>query len=135
MNMQNKILSIVVILLITRTLQLSAQYSKQDSTFKKCYVGSTFFILGNFAKSNKPDFAQLNLGYRFTGKDVASIEFKTWKYAWPLGIPYGEFYEAPGENFPGYIRERGFCSGLPAIFMERNVCRSSCNERVAIFRK
>lgn len=106
--MQNRILGIVFILLITSTLQLHAQYSKQDNTFKKCFVGSTFAVLGNFAKSNKPDFAQLNLGYRLTGQDVVSIEFKTWKYAWPLGIPYGEFFEAPGENFPGYIRERGF---------------------------
>ena len=51
---------------------------------------------------------QLNLGYRLTGRDVVSIELKTWKYAWPLGIPYGKSFEAPEEEFPGYIREYGF---------------------------
>lgn len=105
--MQNKILSISAILLIT-SLQLSAQYEKQDNSYKKCFVGSTFFMLGNFAENNKPDFVQLNFGYRITGKDVISLELKTWKYAWPLGIPYGKSYEAPEEQFPGYIREYGF---------------------------
>ncbi|MEN0049124.1 MAG: hypothetical protein AAF806_18845 [Bacteroidota bacterium] len=106
--MQNKILIIVFTLFLISTLQTHAQYAKQDSTFKECFIGSSFFVLGNFAKVNKPDFAQLNFGYRLTGQDVVSIEFKTWKYAWSLGIPYGVSYEAPGENFPGYIRERGF---------------------------
>ena len=90
----------VCTLLLISTLQTHAQYAKQDSTFKECFIGSSFFVLGNFAKVNKPDFAQLNFGYRLTGQDVVSIEFKTWKYAWSLGIPYGESYEALGENFP-----------------------------------
>ncbi len=49
----------------------------------------------------------LNLGYRITGKDAISLEFKTWKYAWPIGIPFGKSFEAEGEGFPGYIREYG----------------------------
>ena len=57
---------------------------------------------------NSPDFAQLNFGYRIGPKNVVSLEVKTWKYAWSLGIPYGEFYEVPSEKFPGYIREYGF---------------------------
>lgn len=87
---------------------VKAQYSIQDSTTKSCFIGSTFFVLGNFAQTNKPDFAQLNFGYRLTEKDVVSIEAKTWKYAWSLGIPYGESFEAENEKFPGYIREYGF---------------------------
>mgnify|MGYP000262360765 CR=1 FL=1 len=83
------------------------QYSEQDSTYKKCFIGSTFFMLGNFAQSNRPDFVQLNIGYRLTPKDVVSLEFKTWKYAWSLGIPYGKSFEAPEEQFPGYVREIG----------------------------
>ena len=65
-------------------------------------------MLGNLSSKNKPDFIQLNLGYRITGKDVVSLELKTWKYAWSLGIPYGKSFEAPAEKFPGYIREYGF---------------------------
>lgn len=106
--MQKKILTLGFVLMLTSTSLLKAQYTNQDSTYKKCFVGSTFFMLGNLLPTNKPDFVQLNLGYRLTGKDVVSLEFKTWKYAWSLGIPYGDSYEAPEEEFPGYIRESGF---------------------------
>jgi hypothetical protein len=107
--MQTKSLILLVTILISAHLSLKAQYAAQNTTYKKCFVGSTFFLLGNFAKTNKPDFAQLNFGYRLTGQDVISVELKTWKYAWPLGIPpFGSSFEAPGEEFPGYIREFGF---------------------------
>lgn len=106
--MQTRILALGFVLITTANLQLNAQYTLQDSTYKKCFAGSTLFLLGNFSQSNKPDFVQLNLGYRLTGKDVISLELKTWKYAWSLGIPYGKSFEAPKEEFPGYIREYGF---------------------------
>ena len=77
------------------------------SSERKYFIGSTLFMLGNFLPTNKPDFVQLNLGYRITPKDVISVELKTWKYAWSLGIPYGSSFEAPEEKFPGYIRELG----------------------------
>lgn len=66
-------------------------------------------MLGNFIPDdpNPPDFIQLNFGYRITPKDVFSIEAKTWKYAWPLGIPWGKSTQAPGEEYPGYIRDIG----------------------------
>lgn len=50
---------------------------------------------------------QLNLGYRITPKDVVAVVVKTWKYGWPLGIPYGMQKEASGEEYPGYVREVG----------------------------
>lgn len=106
--MRNKILTLGFVLMFVGNSQITAQYAKQDRTYKKCFVGSTVFMLGNFLPTNKPDFVQLNLGYRLTGRDVISLELKTWKYAWSLGIPYGKSYEAPEEEFPGYIREFGF---------------------------
>jgi hypothetical protein len=98
----------LAVVFILSTFQVKAQYEKLDSTYKKYFIGSTFAMVGNLLPENKPDFVQLNFGYRLTGKDVISIELKTWKYAWSLGIPYGSFYEAPEEKFPGYIREYGF---------------------------
>jgi len=85
------------------------QYAQTDSTYKRCFVGSTLFLLGNFATTNNPEFAQLNLGYRLTGKDVISLELITWKSAWPLGINpiFNELYGKPEEKFPGYIRDYG----------------------------
>lgn len=107
--MQKKLSIVVLVLFMASSSQLKAQYAKQDSTFKKYFVGSTFAMLGNFIEKNNPEFVQLNLGYRLTGKDVVSLELKTWKYAWPLGIPFtGGSYEAPETEFPGYIREYGF---------------------------
>jgi hypothetical protein len=105
--MQSKILTLGFVLLLTSNSQLIAQYAKTDTTYKKCYVGSTLAMLGNFSKNNKPDFVQLNFGYRLTGKDVISIELKTWKYAWPLGIPaFSKSFEAPETEFPGHIKEK-----------------------------
>ena len=106
--MKKNILIIALILFLANSFQLKAQYAKEDTIYKKCFVGSTLFMLGNLDSKNRPDFIQLNLGYRITGKDVVSLELKTWKYAWPLGIPYGKSFEAPEEKFPGYIREYGF---------------------------
>ena len=97
----------MLVLIVASSSQLNAQYAKQDSTYRKYFIGSTLFMLGNLDSKNRPDFIQLNLGYRITGRDVIAIEFKTWKYGWPLGIPYGKSFEATEEQFPGYIREYG----------------------------
>ncbi|GLR18050.1 hypothetical protein [Portibacter lacus] len=104
--MQKQVIIVIAALVLLST-SLSGQIGSQNSETKKYFIGSTFFMLGNLLPQNKPDFVQLNLGYRITPKDVVSIEVKTWKYAWPIGIPYGKYYEAPGENYPGYIREAG----------------------------
>lgn len=107
--MRKKILLLACALIITSELQVKAQYDKTDSTYKRCFVGSTLFLLGNLDPVNPPGFAQLNLGYRITGKDVISLELITWKHAWPLGINpfYNKAYGTPEEKFPGYIREYG----------------------------
>ncbi|MEM0995185.1 MAG: hypothetical protein AAGI49_19295, partial [Bacteroidota bacterium] len=97
----------------------NAQYTQQDSTYKKCFVGSTLFVLYNLVPDdNPPDFAQLNFGYRLTDRDVISLELKTWKYAWSLGIPYGPSFEAPEEKFPGYIREFGIALAYQRFLWE-----------------
>jgi hypothetical protein len=106
--MQKRISILAIAFLGMYTFQLQAQYAGNDTRYKKYFVGSTLFMLGNLDTKNNPGFVQLNLGYRLTGKDLISFELKTWKYAWPLGIPYGNSFEAPDLKFPGYIREYGF---------------------------
>ena len=106
--MRRKFTALSVLMALAGSLPLKAQYAQPDTAYRKCFIGSTFALLGNFIETNNPEFAQLNLGYRLTGKNVVSLELKTWKYGWPLGIPYGKFFEAPDAAFPGYIRERGF---------------------------
>ncbi len=107
--MQKKILFIGMVLIMTNTLHLKAQYDKKDSTHKRWFVGSTIFLLGNLAKTNPPNFAQVNIGYRITGKDVVTLEPKTWIYAWPNGIHpfFNKSYGKAEEKFPGYVREFG----------------------------
>ena len=108
--MQKRILWIGLALLLISSLKAQAQYAKGDSTYKKHFVGSTLFLLGNLSTVNRPDFVQFNYGYRITGKDVVSIELKTWKYAFPLGINAltNSAYGDSDEEFPGFIREFGF---------------------------
>lgn len=116
--MQKKVLLIGFVFLITVSFQLKAQYARTDSTYKRWFVGSTLFLLGNLASTNPPEFGQLNLGYRITGKDVISIELITWKYAWPLGInPFlSKSYGKPEEKFPGYIRDYGVAIAYQRFF-------------------
>ncbi len=116
--MQKKILLIGFVLMTTGTLQVKAQYAKEDSTYKRWFVGSTLFLLGNLAPTNPPNFVQLNIGYRITGKDVITVEPKTWKYAWPNGIhPFlNNAYGKPEEEFPGYVREFGLSVAYQRFF-------------------
>ena len=116
--MQKKIFRIGLALIMASSLHANAQYAKQDSTYKKFFVGSSLFLLGNIDKTNPPGFAQLNIGYRITEKDVVSFELITWKHAWPLGInPFlNKSYGKPEEKFPGYIREHGFAFAYQRYF-------------------
>jgi hypothetical protein len=94
---------------LASSLQVKAQNSKQDSTYKKFFIGSTLLMLGNFIPNdpNRPEFIQLNVGYRLTPKDVVFLEFKTSKFNWPLGMPWEEIVDEQRAqyNFPGYVRQ------------------------------
>ncbi len=102
--MQKGIVSFALALMMASTLQVKAQDAKQESTYKKWFVGSSLFMLGNFSKKNKPEYVQLNFGYRITPKDVLSLDFKRSIYAWPIGIPFGPSFDKPGLNYPGHAR-------------------------------
>lgn len=97
------------IIFLAGVMSLKAQYSRQDSTYRKFFAGSTLFMIADLIPDNNPPgMVYITFGYRLTRKDVISLELKTWKYGWPIGIPYGKSYEAEGEGFPGHIREHGF---------------------------
>ena len=103
--MQKKILCIGLALALAGSLQVNAQNARKDNTFKRWYAGSTLYLLGNFDKTNNPEYIQLNAGYRITPKDVVLFRFKRSIYSWPLGIPFGSpSFDAPGENYPGHAR-------------------------------
>jgi hypothetical protein len=108
--MQKKIIWIGLVLVLASTLKVNAQYVKTDSIYKRWFVGTSLFVLlGNFDRENPPNFAQLDIGYRITGKDIVRLSPKTWKYSWPNGIhPFlNNAYKKPEERFPGFVREIG----------------------------
>lgn len=115
MKLRFIISSLVFILALEK---ISAQTQEKDSTYRRYFIGSSLFMLGNLIPDdpNPPGFAQLSFGYRITRKDVASIEARTWKYSWPLGIPYGNSFEAPGEKYPGYVRDFGIAFTYQRFF-------------------
>ena len=90
-----------------------AQTAKEDSTFKRHSVGSTFFLLGNIGDSVR--FMQLNYGYRFTSKDNLIIEAMTWTYYEPLGT-----YGSSEEFYPGKVTAYGIGLGYQR-FLWRNL--------------
>ncbi len=98
--------SLIIVMCITLAF---SQKTEQDSTSRKFFIGSTLWLLGNFIPDdpNPPELVQMHFGYHLSPKDVVSVEFKTWRYAWPLGIPYGESFQAPGENYPGHVKAFG----------------------------
>jgi hypothetical protein len=108
-NGKMKKITLTTLMIVMCITLAFSQKAEQDLTYRKFYVGSSAFILLNLntADPNAPDFGQLNFGYRISPKDVISLEAKTWKYAWPLGIPWGDSKTAPEEKYPGYAREFG----------------------------
>lgn len=96
---------LLVLLLIAFGIA-KGQQNQADTNFRRHFIGTSGFMLFNLMP-NPPSFYQLNVGYWLTKKDVISIEAKTWTYNFPLGIPYGDDFEAPEWEYPGYIREYG----------------------------
>jgi len=117
--MQKKKLMLIMALLSVFSLHVQAQYEPNDSTYKRWFVGSSLFVLlGNLDTENPPNFVQLDIGYRLSGKDIIRLSPKTWKYAWPNGIhPFlNEAYYKPEEKFPGYVREFGITLSYQRFF-------------------
>lgn len=73
------------------------------------WVGSSAFMLFNLnpVENNPPHFFQVNAGLRLSPRDAVSLEFNTWRYGWPLGIPWGDDFEKEGLGYPGHIRDFG----------------------------
>lgn len=88
------------------SLHAQAQEAPPDPPGKNWFVGSSLLMLGNLIPSdpNPPEYIQLNAGYQLTANDVVQFRFKRSVYAWPLGIPFGPSFDAPGLGFPGRAR-------------------------------
>ena len=94
----------IALALIISSLHMNAQATENTSKYRKWYVGSSLLMLGNFSKVNNPRYIQLNAGYRLSPEDIVHFRFKRSVYAWPIGIPFGPSFDAPGLNYPGHAR-------------------------------
>jgi hypothetical protein len=100
--MQRRRIWVALTLVLLCGLQMIGQDGNNEN--RKWFVGSTLLLLGNLDDTNNPEYIQLNAGYRITPKDVVQFRFKRSIYAWPLGIPFGPDFDAPGLNYPGHAR-------------------------------
>lgn len=73
------------------------------------FVGTSAFMLVNLVPDleEPPRFAQLNLGYQLSKKDIVSLEFITWRYYRPLGIPLSNTSAQKSDKFPGDVTALG----------------------------
>ena len=111
----NKILLLFLFFILSNTLVFSQNITKTDSESAhigeqdikwRHSLGSTIFLLGNFAPGDPPYFFQLNYGNHLTLKDVIIVEAITWTYYEPLST-----YESSDELYPGKIRAFGIGVG------------------------
>ncbi len=80
---------------------------KSEDILWRHSIGSSLFMLGNFAKGDKPNYYQLNYGYKLTSKDIINLEAITWTYYGPLGKGG---YSKP--KYPGKVRGYGIGIGF-----------------------
>lgn len=118
MKINRTILGMIFILSVTlafsndfnQTDLVSAQ-TKKKSDSRRHSIGSSLFLLGNFAPGDPPYFFQLNYGYRLTPKDVINVEAITWTYYEPLGT-----YGSSDELYPGKVRSYGIGLGYQRFY-------------------
>jgi hypothetical protein len=100
-----KLISTTLVIAMFTTMAF-CQTEKKDSTFRPHSIGSSLFLLGNFAPGDPVYFFQLNYGYQLTQKDFIIVEAITWTYYEPLGT-----YGSSKEFYPGKVRAYGIGAG------------------------
>ncbi len=102
--MHKRILCSVLTIILAGSIKANAQDTKPNSTYKRWYVGSTLYLLGNLTKEHNPEYIQINAGYSITPKDVIHFRFKRSVYDWPLGTPWGKIFDGTEDSYPGHAR-------------------------------
>ncbi|HAH24106.1 MAG TPA: hypothetical protein DCL77_10175 [Prolixibacteraceae bacterium] len=89
----------------TQTDSVAVQTGKQNINHRNS-IGSSLFLLGNFASGDPVYFFQLNYGHQLTLKENLIVEAITWTYYEPLGT-----YGSSEELYPGKVRACGIGVG------------------------
>jgi hypothetical protein len=105
-KLKHRMKKVLVLMTVLLMRGVSAQAQTEDTLQYRYFVGSTLFMFVNLMETPEPpQYYQLNLGYRFTPRDMVSLELITWRYFEPLGIPFSKQSTAP--NFPGSVKAYG----------------------------
>ncbi len=96
----NRVLLLMVLSILFNSLLLAQNVKRQHS------IGSSLFLLGNFAQEDPPRYFQLNYGYEYVPKSFIVVEAITWTYYEPLGT-----YGSSSRSYPGKIQAYGIGIG------------------------
>jgi len=118
-NLRNAVISIFILcgsfqMVYCRDL---AQTNEQ-ADFPRHSIGSSLWLMGNFAPGDPPNYYQLNYGYRLSRRDAIFVEAITWTYYEPEGT-----YGSSDELYPGKIRSSGVGVGYQR-FLWKNLFSS-----------
>jgi len=72
----------------------------------KYQLNASLFMLANLT-DDSPEYGHLDLGFSLGERRYLGVEFITWTYSAPLGIPYGDDMGNPDEDYPGSARGLG----------------------------
>jgi len=98
----------------TPTDSVSDQKEKQNINHRHS-IGSSLFLLGNFASGDPVYFFQLSYGHQLTSKNKIIVEAITWTYYEPLGT-----YGSSDNFYPGKVGAYGIGLGYQQ-FLWRNL--------------
>jgi len=116
----HKIFLATLFLIVSATLLFSQDTAETDSVSAQIKmqdidrphsIGSSLFMLGNFAPGDPPYYFQLNYGYRYNLREAIIVEAISWTYYGPLGT-----YESSEELYPGKVRAYGIGVGYQRFY-------------------
>ena len=98
-----KKICLTLLLIANISHPLHAMQAKTDDNYQ---INASLFMLANFT-NDSPHYGHLEISKAINPTSLIGVEFLTWQYSNPLGIPYGPSYESPEEAFPGTVKDTG----------------------------
>jgi hypothetical protein len=120
-----------IALSVIASTALSAEESGRQPS--KLSIESSLWMLANMFP-DPADFYQLGVGFWLDEKNELYVNGTTWKYATPLGIPYGPDYGSAAERYPGYIRAFGLGLGYQRFLWKGLFVSASATPFLLCFR-
>jgi len=115
LKIKKVLIAICFILFVVVLSSLDNTQTEKQVIKRRHSIGSTIFLLGNFAPGDPPNFYQLNYGYRLNQKSNILVEAITWTVYEPIGT-----YETSEEFYPGKLRSYGIGIGYQRFWWKKS---------------